>query len=121
MGARVIAAASTQEKRAFALQHGAHAAIDTEPEGWRDRLKAAADGAGVDVIFDPVCGPLFEAAFRSLALNGRHLVVGFVGGPIPALKANLTLLKSAALVGVELGQFLRNEPEQVSANLQDIH
>jgi len=116
MGARVIAASSSEAKRAFALAQGAHAVIDTEPEGWRDRLKVAADGAGVDVIFDPVCGPLFDPAFRSLAWCGRHLVVGFVGGPIPALKSNLTLLKGAALVGVDLRQFLLFEPEKAAAN-----
>jgi hypothetical protein len=57
------------------------------------------------VVFDPVCGPLFELAFRSLNWGGRHLVVGFVGGPIPALPANLPLMKGASLVGVDYRQF----------------
>ena len=92
LGARVVAAASTEEKRAFALAQGADAVLDTAVEGWRDRLKAACGGRGPDVVFDPVCGPLFEPAFRSLHWRGRHLVVGFVGGPIPALPANLTLM-----------------------------
>ncbi|MDR3506933.1 MAG: NADPH:quinone oxidoreductase family protein [Caulobacteraceae bacterium] len=109
LGAHVIAAASTAEKRAFALEHGAHEAIDTEVEGWRDRLKAATSGRGADVVFDPVCGPLFEAAFRSLSWRGRHLVVGFAGGPIPALPANLPLMKGAALVGVDVRQYLLYE------------
>lgn len=104
LGATVIAVASTEEKRALALSHGADIVLDREPEGWRDRLKAAAGGP-VDVVFDPVCGPLFEPAFRSLGWGGRHLVVGFVGGPIPALPANLALLKGAALVGVDYRQF----------------
>ncbi|MCA6289383.1 MAG: NADPH:quinone oxidoreductase family protein, partial [Phenylobacterium sp.] len=106
LGARVIACASTPEKRDFARACGADAVLDTGAEGWRDRLKALCDGKGPDVIFDPVCGPLFEPAFRSLAWGGRHLVVGFAGGPIPALPANLPLMKGAALTGVDVRQFL---------------
>jgi NADPH2:quinone reductase len=116
LGAYVIAAASTPEKRTFALQNGADAAIDTQEDGWRDRLKALTDGKGIDVIYDPVCGPLFQAAFRSLAWNGRHLVVGFVGGPIPALPANLSLMKGAALVGVDIRQAGIFEPQSLRAN-----
>jgi NADPH2:quinone reductase len=116
----VIAACSTPEKRNFVLANGADAAIDTEPLGWRDRLKALTGGKGVDVVFDPVCGPLFEAAFRSLAWGGRHLVVGFVGGPIPALPSNLTLMKGAALVGVDIRQAGIFEPEHLSANARDL-
>ncbi len=103
LGARVIAVASTEEKRALALRHGADIALDREPEGWRERLKAAA-GGGIDVVFDPVCGALFQPAFRSLNWGGRHLVVGFVGG-MPALPVNLPLMKGAALVGVDYRQF----------------
>jgi NADPH2:quinone reductase len=106
LGARVVAAASTDAKRAFAQAQGADAVLDTEVDGWRDRLKAACGGRGPDVVFDPVCGPLFEPAFRSLHWRGRHLVVGFVGGPIPALPANLTLMKGAALVGVDIRQHM---------------
>lgn len=104
LGAEVIAVASTAEKRAVAARHGAGATLDREVEGWRDRLKAVA-AEGIDVVFDPVCGPLFQPAFRSLRWGGRHLVVGFVGGPIPALPANLTLMKGAALIGVDYRQF----------------
>src|SRR5215217_68850 len=120
MGATVIAAASSEEKRAFALAQGADAVIDTSPEGWRDRLKALCEGKGPDVIFDPVCGPLFEAAFRSLAWRGRHLVVGFVGGPIPALPANLTLMKGAALAGVDVRQFMLFEGAKAAAHLAEL-
>ncbi|MFZ5780614.1 MAG: NADPH:quinone oxidoreductase family protein [Pseudomonadota bacterium] len=104
LGAKVIAVASTEQKRAFAAQHGADITLDRDIEGWRDRLKAAV-GGGIDVVFDPVCGPLFQPAFRSLNWGGRHLVVGFVGGPIPALPANLPLMKGAALIGVDYRQF----------------
>lgn len=120
LGAKVIAAASTEEKRAFAQQLGADAVIDTSPEEWRDRLKALTDGKGPNVIFDPVCGPLFEAAFRSLAWRGRHLVVGFVGGPIPALPSNLTLMKGSALLGVDVRQYMEKEITSVIADLHSL-
>jgi len=109
LGAEVIAAASTAEKREFALAHGAHMAIDTSPEGWRDRLKAVTGDKKVAVVFDPVCGPLFELAFRSLGWRGRHLVVGFAAGPIPALPSNLTLMKGASLMGVDMRQMIEFE------------
>lgn len=125
MGAEVIACASTAEKRAFAAAHGARQTLDTAsdeggPRAWRERLKGLCEGGGPDVVFDPVCGPLFEAAFRSLAWRGRHLVVGFAGGPIPALPANLTLMKGSALSGVDVRQFLLFEPAQASAHLASL-
>lgn len=120
LGAEVIAVGSTAEKRAFALEHGATGVLDSEPQGFRDRLKAATDGKGPDVIFDPVCGPLFEPAFRSLAWRGRHLVVGFVGGPIPALPSNLPLMKGAALLGVDIRQFPIFEAARAAANLESL-
>jgi NADPH2:quinone reductase len=104
LGATVIAVASTADKRALAARYGAAITLDREVDGWRNRLKDAA-GGGIDVVFDPVCGPLFQPAFRSLNWGGRHLVVGFVGGPIPALPANLPLMKGAALIGVDYRQF----------------
>ena len=104
-GARVIAGASTAEKRAYAQAHGAHESLDYTVDDWRKTLKAQTDGRGVDVIFDPVAGELLEPAFRSLAWRGRHLVVGFTGGDIPALPVNLALLKGSALIGVDYRQF----------------
>lgn len=104
-GARVIAGASTDEKRDFALRHGAHECLDYTQADWRGELKAMTKGRGVDVVFDPVGGDLLEPAFRSLAWRGRHLVIGFVGGAIPALPVNLALLKGASLVGVDYRQF----------------
>ncbi|MBU6155959.1 MAG: NADPH:quinone oxidoreductase family protein [Alphaproteobacteria bacterium] len=117
MGARVIACASTGEKRVFARSHGATEVIDTALEGWRDRLKALTGGKGPNVIFDPVCGPLFEPAFRSVAWGGRHLVVGFAGGPIPSLPANLTLMKGAGLLGVDVRQFMMFEWQRAAAHV----
>jgi NADPH2:quinone reductase len=120
LGAQIIAVGSTPEKRAFAVAHGAEAAIDTIVDGWRDRLKAALGGRPLGVVLDPVCGPLFEAPFRSLGWGGRHLVVGFVGGPIPALPVNLSLMKGAALVGVDERQFMQFEPDHAAAHLAQI-
>lgn len=104
LGAKVVGVASTPEKRALAARFGADITLDRDPEGWRDRLRAAVPG-GLDVVFDPACGALMQPAFRSLRWGGRHLVVGFVSGEIPALPVNLPLLKGAALVGVDYRQF----------------
>ena len=111
LGARVIAAASTEEKRKFATRFGADATVDYTRSDWRDTLKTLTDGHGADVIFDPVGGEVSLQAFRSIAWNGRHLVVGFAAGSIPALPFNLPLLKGGALLGVDLAQIPRREPE----------
>jgi NADPH2:quinone reductase len=111
MGARVIAAASTAEKRDFALKFGADQTIDYTQANWRDTLKDLTDGHGPDVIYDPVGGDVSLQAFRSIAWRGRHLVVGFASGTIPALAFNLPLLKGGALLGVDLAQIQKREPE----------
>jgi NADPH:quinone reductase len=111
LGARVIAAASTPDKRAFARQHGADAVVDYTQTNWRDTLKELTSGRGADVIFDPVGGEVSVQAFRSIAWRGRHLVVGFAAGAIPALPFNLPLLKGGALLGVDLAQLPIREPE----------
>lgn len=105
MGATVIAAASTAEKRAAAEARGADQSVDYTDPNWRDTIKELTAGKGLDVIFDPVAGDLLEPAFRSLGWGGRHLVVGFAGGEIPSLRVNLPLLKGASLVGVDQRQF----------------
>lgn len=115
LGARVIGSASSDDKRALARAGGADAAVDARAEDWRDAVKAANDGKGVDMVFDPVGGEATEPAFRSLAWNGRHLVIGFPGG-IAALRTNLPLLKGASLVGVDIRQFGIFEPEKSEAN-----
>lgn len=120
LGARVVAVASSDAKRAFCRELGSDELINTQPEGWRDRLRDTCGGRGPDVVFDPVCGPLFEPAFRSLAWRGRHLVLGFVGGPIPTLRVNLSLMKGAALVGVDVRQFGLFEPEAAKAYLHHL-
>jgi len=119
-GARVIAAASSDEKCAFCRGLGADASIDTSRENLREALKSITDGKGPDVIYDPVGGDLAEAAFRSIAWRGRYLVVGFAAGPIPALPWNLALLKGASLVGVFWGDFVRREPKAFSKSLAEL-
>jgi len=111
LGARVIAAASTAEKREFTQAHGADAVIDYTQADWRDRFKELTGGHGADVIFDPVGGEISVQAFRSIAWRGRHLVVGFAAGTIPALPFNLPLLKGGALLGVDLAQIPVREPD----------
>lgn len=120
MGAQVVAVASTPEKRTFASTHGADHVLDSDVEGWRDRLKDLLGGRGPDVVFDPLCGPLFEPAFRSLAWGGRHLVVGFVGGTIPSLRSNLPLMKGAGLLGVDVRQFKLFEAERAAAQMREL-
>ena len=109
-GAHVIAAASTTEKRDRARTLGAQTMINSASDDMRAEIKANAPGGVVDVVVDPVGGSSFEALFRSLAKEGRHLIVGFASGSIPALPANLPLLKSAALVGVDIRHFLAARP-----------
>jgi NADPH2:quinone reductase len=106
LGARVVASASSQAKRAMALEAGAAAAVDSGAPDWREAVKAACGGKAVDVVFDPVGGEATERAFRTLGVGGRHLVVGFPAG-IPQLPTNLPLLKSASLVGVNVSQMDR--------------
>ncbi|RVU45356.1 NADPH:quinone oxidoreductase family protein [Rubrivivax rivuli] len=109
-GARVIAAASTDEKCQRCIELGADATLNYSRENVRDALKALTDGRGPDVVYDPVGGDLAEPVFRSIAWRGRYLVVGFAGGAIPALPWNLALLKGASVVGVFWGDFVRREP-----------
>ncbi len=93
LGARVIAAASTDEKLAFCREHGADEVIAYERESLKDRVKAITGGDGADVVYDPVGGPHAEQALRAIAWKGRFLVVGFASGEIPKIPLNLALLK----------------------------
>ena len=118
MGARVIAVASTEEKRSLALKEGADDAIGYDD--LRGDIKRLTDGAGVDVAFDPVGGEAFDALARSMAWNGRLLVVGFASGTIPKLPVNLTLVKGFSVVGVFWGAFTRKEPAVFSDNMREL-
>ncbi len=119
-GARVIAAASTDEKCALCTSLGADATINYSRENLREAIKAATEGKGPDVVYDPVGGEFAEPAFRSIAWRGRYLVVGFASGPIPSLPLNLTLLKGASIVGVFWGDFARREPQANKAMMQEL-
>ena len=112
VGAKVIAAASTDEKCALCRQLGADEVINYTNGDFREQVKALTQGKGPDVIYDPVGGEFSEPAFRSIAWRGRYLVVGFAAGPIPALPWNLALLKGASIVGVFWGDFAKREPQK---------
>ena len=119
-GARVIAAASSDDKCAFLTRLGADATINYITTPLRDALKSLTGGQGPDVIYDPVGGDLAEPAFRSIAWRGRYLVVGFAAGSIPALPFNLSLLKGASIVGVFWGDFTRREPKAFAEGMAQL-
>jgi NADPH2:quinone reductase len=110
VGARVIAAASSDEKLAVSRQHGADEAVNYSTESLRDRIKSLTGGKGVDVIYDPVGGSLSELALRDMAWRGRHLVVGFAAAEIPKIPLNLPLLKGCSIVGVFWGRLVEEDP-----------
>ena len=120
MGAHVIAAASSAEKLAVCQQHGADELINYSTEDLKERVKALTRGKGVDVIFDPLGGSYSEAALRSIAWNGRMLVIGFAAGDIPRIPLNLTLLKGSSIVGVFWGSFTEREPQRNQEHLQEL-
>lgn len=117
MGARVIACASSPEKVAFARAAGAEIGLDYSALDLKEELKRLTEGRGVDVIYDPVGGPLSEQALRAIAWRGRFLVVGFAAGDIPKLALNLVLLKGCDVLGVFWGDFVRRDPAGHRANM----
>jgi NADPH:quinone reductase len=119
MGARVIAGASSEEKLAFARRYGAAETINTAGDDMRARLKELAP-KGVDVVYDPVGGPLTELALRSLAWKGRLLVIGFASGEIPRPPLNIPLLKGCDIRGVYWGEFIAREPEAHRENVAQL-
>lgn len=118
LGARVIAAASSQEKLDVCRQHGADELINYTTEDLKERLKELTKGKGVDVVYDPVGGSYSEVALRGTAWRGRYLVIGFTAGDIPRIPLNLPLLKGCSIVGVFWGSFTSREPEH---NRQDLY
>lgn len=116
IGARVIASASSEAKRHLALTAGADVVIDSRAPNWRDQVRELTAGRGVDVVYDPVGGDATERAFRSLAWDGRLVVIGFASGKIPAIPANLALLKGASMVGANLLEAEKYEPNLVALN-----
>jgi NADPH2:quinone reductase len=120
LGARVIAAASSDDKCKLCRPIGAHATINYSREKLREAIPAATDGRGPNIVYDPVGGDLAEPALRSLAWRGRYLVIGFASGTIPSLPLNLPLLKGTSIVGVFWGGFARQEPEAAAAVLAEL-
>jgi NADPH2:quinone reductase len=120
MGVTVIAAASSEEKLDFACEAGADMRINYATENLKERVKELTNGKGVDVVYDPVGGDYSEQAFRSIAWDGRFLVIGFASGPIPAMPLNLALLKGASLVGVFWGSWAARCPQESQQNFKEL-
>lgn len=120
MGARVIAAASTDEKLAIARKAGADELINYSDGELKDKVKALTDGRGADVIYDPVGGDLFDQCMRSVAWYGRVLVIGFAAGDIPKVPINLILLKSCQVVGVFFGAWSGRFHKEAAENFEEI-
>ena len=120
MGARVIAAASSDEKLAFAASAGADETINYSQVPLKEAVKELTDGKGVDVIYDPVGGELAEQALRALAWHGRYLVIGFASGDIPKFPANIALLKEASIIGVWWGTWASRNPDLQIRNMMDM-
>ncbi len=110
MGARVIAAASTEAKRDACLKAGANQVLDYSRDNWRDELRQILDGTPLNLVYDPVGGDFAEPALRSLGADGRYLVVGFAGGDIPRFPINLMLLKRCSVIGVNWGGHIAENP-----------
>jgi len=120
MGARVIACASSDDKLDFAKKHGADEGVNYAKDNLRDALKRLGGEHGIDVVYDPIGGDFAEPALRSLAWEGRFLVVGFAAGEIPKLPLNLVLLKSCDVRGVFWGSWTERQPKAHAANMADI-
>jgi NADPH2:quinone reductase len=120
MGATVIAAASSDEKVAFAMAAGADHGINYNQASLRDVLKELTGGKGIDVVYDPVGGDIAQLALRALGWQGRHLVIGFASGTIPDFPANMCLLKEARIQGVFWGSWVARNPKVQIQNMQEM-
>lgn len=120
MGARVIAAASSDEKLELCRKLGADEVINYSEVDLKTAIKTLTDGKGVDVVYDPVGGDFSEPAIRGMAWKGRYLVVGFASGPIPSIPLNLTLLKGCSIMGVFWGRFTSEEPQENLRNIEEL-
>ena len=118
IGAKVIAVSSNPEKQKIAKDNGADISIGYD--NLKEELKSISNGKGVDVIFDPVGGDIFDTVARTMARGGRLLVIGFASGTIPKLAVNLALVKEFSVVGVFWGAFTRGEPEEYKKNMIEL-
>lgn len=120
LGARVIAAASSDEKLAIAKEHGADDVVNYTDGDLRDQVRALTQGKGVDVVFDPVGGEAFTQSVRCIGWEGRILVVGFASGDIPKIAANMILVKNFSVTGVVFGEHSHRYPEETRQRLSDL-
>lgn len=120
MGAKVIAAASSDEKLQFCRDNGADETINYTTEDLKARVKELTGGKGVDVVYDPVGGDYAEPALRATGWDGRYLVIGFASGPIPKIPLNLALLNSRNIQGVFWGAWAGQNPRDNAKNLKEI-
>jgi NADPH2:quinone reductase len=118
-GAKLIATASTEEKRAVCLEEGADHAIDYQA-GFRDKIIELTGGRGVDIVYDPVNGPTFEESLRCLAWGGRILILGFLGGAPALARTNYLLIKGIEAIGVRIGGLSEAHPEIAAANIKTL-
>lgn len=118
-GATVIACASSEEKLEVAKQRGADHGVLYGREPFKDAVKRITEGRGVDVVFDPVGGQIFEDSLRCIAWGARLLVIGFTGG-VGVAKTNLVLIKGASVLGVRAGEAVRKDPSLNVARLADL-
>lgn len=119
LGATVIATAGGPDKVKVALDHGAHHGIDYKAEDIRDRVKELTGGRGADVVYDPVGGAVFDASLRSIAPDGRILVIGFASGSVPQIPANHLLVKNVTVIGYWWGAYRKLAPQRVRDSLAE--
>jgi len=120
MGARVIACASSDDKLAFAREHGADEGVNYATSDLKDALRRLTGGKGVDVVYDPIGGAQGEAALRGMDWGGRFLVIGFAAGDMPKLPLNLILLRSYDVLGVYWGAWIERDRAGHRANMRQI-
>ena len=120
MGAKVIAAASSNDKLEFVKQLKPDYLVNYNECDLKESVKDLTEGKGADVIYDPVGGDLFDQCCRCINWNGRLLVIGFTSGRIPSYKANLALLKGSSMIGVFLGRFRKEEPAAYEQNFKEL-
>ncbi len=120
LGAKVIATAGGPEKLAVAQAHGADGLIDYRGEDIRERVKVMTDGRGADVVFDPVGGTAFEASLRCTAWSGRLLIIGFAGGKVPQIPANILLVKNLSAMGFYWGSYRRHDPARLRGQFEEL-
>jgi NADPH2:quinone reductase len=120
MGATVIATARGADKLEVARRHGADHTLDSESDDVKAAVRNLTGGRGADVVFDPVGGAMFEASLRSIAWEGRIVVIGFASGTVPQIPANILLVKNAAALGFYWGSYRKHDPERLRASFADL-